>query len=163
MSRDILGLIARTIEPPRGRSWHGGVTPVGALRGVTAAEARWVPAPKRHSIWTLTLHVAYWKYAVRRHLVPEAIPRFPRSPAGWPALPATPDEAAWRADRALLALEHRLLVEAVRKFDPARLHRLPAGHRKWTYGELITGVLAHDAYHTGQIQLLKRLWETRQE
>jgi uncharacterized damage-inducible protein DinB len=29
--------------------------------------------------------------------------------------------------------------------------------RKWTYGELIIGVAAHDAYHTGQIQLLKRL------
>jgi uncharacterized damage-inducible protein DinB len=160
MSRDTLALIGRTLEPRQGRAWHGGVTPVGALRGVTAAQARWVPARGRHSIWALTLHIAYWKYAVRRHLEPEAIPRFSRSPANWPALPATPDAAAWQGDRALLALEHERLVEAVRGFDPAKLGRRPVRARKWTYGELIIGVLAHDAYHTGQLQLLKRLWRS---
>jgi hypothetical protein len=158
MSRDTLDLIARTLDPARGRAWHGGPTPVGAVRGVTAEEARWVPAPKRHGIWTLALHIAYWKYAVRRHLEPVARGSFPRSPANWPALPAVPDEAAWRADRALLALEHRLFVAAVRTFDPAKLNRRPPEKRQSTYGDLILGVLAHDVYHTGQIQLLKRLW-----
>jgi hypothetical protein len=161
VSRETLALIARTIEPPSGRAWHGGVTPIGALRGVTAAQARWVPAPKRHSIWALTLHIAYWKYAVRRHLERDDIPRFPRSPANWPALPATPDEAAWRADRALLADEHRRFTSALAGFDPALLNRRPRTAKKWTYGELIIGILAHDAYHTGQIQLLKRLWSGR--
>ncbi len=160
MSRDPIDLIARTLEPPHGRAWHGGPTPLGAVRGVTAAEARWVPAPKRHSIWALTLHIAYWKYAVRRHLEPVARGSFPRSPANWPALPSAPDESAWRADRALLALEHRLFLEALRKFDSAKLGRRPSRKRKFTYGELIIGVLAHDVYHTGQIQLLKRLRES---
>jgi hypothetical protein len=27
----------------------------------------------------------------------------------------------------------------------------------WTYAELIHGAAAHDVYHAGQIQLLKRL------
>jgi hypothetical protein len=157
MSRATLELIARTLEPRRGRAWHGGVTPVGALRGVGATEAAWEPAPRRHSIWALALHLAYWKYAVRRHLEPEPIPRFPRSPSNWPAVPAAPDEALWRADRALLSLEHEKFVRAVRGFDPDRLHRRPPRKRSWTYGDLILGVLAHDAYHTGQIQLLKRL------
>lgn len=159
MPDNSLTLIARTLEPPRGRAWHGGPTAVGALRGVTAAEARWVPGPKRHGIWTLTLHIAYWKYAIRRHLEPGAMPAgsFPRSPANWPALPRVPDEAAWRADRALLAEEHRRFVAAVEAFDPARLNRRPASKRQYTFGEMILGVLVHDAYHTGQIQLLKRL------
>ena len=26
---------------------------------------------------------------------------------------------------------------------------------------MVLGIAAHDAYHTGQIQLLKRLWEER--
>lgn len=157
MKHDTLDLIARTLEPVRGRAWHGGPTAVGAVRGVCAEAARWVPAPKRHSIWTLTLHIAYWKYAVRRHLEPVGRGQFPRSPANWPALPDVPDEAAWQADRALLALEHRLFVEAVRKFDPAKLNRRPPTKRQYTYAEMIIGVLAHDVYHTGQIQLLKRL------
>ncbi len=161
MSRQTIDLIARTIGPLSGRAWHGGVTPVGAVRGVTAAVARWIPGRRRHSIWALTLHVAYWKYAVRRQLERGERARFPRSPANWPAVPAVADGAAWRADRVLLADEHRRFVDAVSRFDSGSLHRRPAPGRKWTYGELILGVLAHDAYHTGQIQLLKRLWADR--
>lgn len=157
MSRETLDLIAQTIEPPRGRAWHGGPTPLGALRGVPAALARKTPGPKRKSIWALALHIAYWKYAVRRRLEGGEGPRFPRSPANWPALPARADEAAWRADRDLLAEEHRRFLAVVARFPAAKLRRKPAGGRRWTYAELIIGVLVHDAYHTGQIQQLKRL------
>jgi len=157
VTRDALELLVSTITPRRGRAWHGGATAIGAVRGVSAELARWRPAPGRHSIWALTLHLAYWKYAVRRHLEPAEIPRFPRRPSNWPAVPARADEAAWRADRALLAEEDRRFAAAARAFDPRRLNRRPPGGRKWTYGELIIGVAAHDAYHTGQIQLLKRL------
>jgi uncharacterized damage-inducible protein DinB len=156
-----LELLLEAIGPRRGRAWHGGPTPQGAVRGVSAAEARWRPAPRRHSIWSLTLHLAYWKYAVRRHFEAQPIPRFPRSPANWPAVPDPADEAAWRRDRRLLAEEHERLLAAAARFDPARLGRRPPGGKKWTYGELLTGVLAHDAYHTGQIQMLKRLWGVR--
>lgn len=158
MSRDTLALILDSLTPLKGRAWHGGATAMGAVRGVSAAQAHWIPGPKRHSVWALTLHVAYWKYAVRRHLETGPIPRFPRSPANWPRVPARPDEALWRADRDLLAEEDRLFQRAARAFDPARLKRRPATKRTWTYGEMIIGVLAHDSYHTGQIQLLKRLW-----
>lgn len=157
MTRDTLDLLLRNIEPPRGRAWHGGVTVVGALRNVDAREAHRVPRGGRHSIWSLALHLAYWKYAVRRHLVREPIPRFPRSPANWPAVPRRADEALWQADRALVAEEHRRFVAAAAALDPARLTRRPPRKKTWTYGELIAGILAHDAYHVGQIQLLKRL------
>jgi uncharacterized damage-inducible protein DinB len=150
-------LVRRTIQPLRGQAWHGGPTPVGALRGVSAAEARWSPPSGRQSIWRLTLHIAYWKYAVRRHLEGGDIPRFRRSPANFPALPATPDERAWKADRDLLADEHRQLVAAMARLDPLVLDRRPPGAKRWTWGEMVIGVLVHDAYHTGQIQLLKRL------
>ena len=82
----IHALLAAELDP-RGRgAWHG-PTVQGALRGVSAAQARWQPAPGRHSIWELVLHIAYWNYAVRHHLEPDG-PAFPRSPANWPALPA---------------------------------------------------------------------------
>jgi uncharacterized damage-inducible protein DinB len=163
MTRAAVDLVRRAISPARGQAWHGGPTPVGALRGVSAAEARWVLAPGRSSIWRLTLHIAYWKYTVRRHLVREPIPRFPRSPANFPALPAHADEAAWQADRALLTLEHRLLNEAIEAFDPRQLTRIPVAGKKWTFGEMLIGVALHDAYHTGQIQLVKRMWGSRRK
>lgn len=154
-------LIRHTLEPSRGQAWHGGPTPLGALRGVDAAQARWSPNGGRQSIWRLTLHIAYWKYTVRRHLEAGTIPRFPRSPANFPALPADPSEAAWRADRALLSAEHQGLVAALSRLDPRQLHRRPPSAKRWTWGEMAIGILAHDAYHTGQIQLLKRLYRAR--
>jgi hypothetical protein len=49
-----------------------------------------------------------------------------------------------------------LLYDAVRTLPPAMLEaRSPKG--VWTYAEEIHGVAAHDLYHTGQIQLIKRL------
>lgn len=149
-----------TLQPPRGTAWHGGPSTLGSLRGVTAAAARWVPAPGRHSIWELALHMAYWDYAVRRHLEP-VTERFPRSPANWPAPPAHPDERAWARDRRLLLEQHNRLVAAIRRFGTGRWHRKPPGARKWTFGDLIVGVVAHEVYHTGQVQIMKRLYRNR--
>jgi len=155
-------LLAENIRPAPGRrGWHGGPTPPGALRGVSAAVARWRPAPGRKSIWELALHIAYWKYAVRRKLEDGEGARFRRSPANWPALPDPADALAWSRDVALLRDEHERLATAVLGIPPRRLGRKPPGGRQWTYGELIVGIAQHDAYHTGQIQLVKRLWQAR--
>lgn len=157
-----MDLLLWNLQPPPGRkNWHGGPSPVGALRGVSAAQAAWRPTPRRKSIWELALHIAYWKYTVRRHLEPASQLRFPRSPANFPAQPEPADEAAWRRDAALLRAEHERLVQAVRELSEARLASVPPEGRRWTYGELVLGIAAHDAYHTGQIQLLKRLWQER--
>lgn len=157
MSRETIRLIARTMQPPRGSAWHGGPTPSGALRGVNAEQARWTPRGGRQSIWRLTLHIAYWKYTIRRHIEGD-IPRFPRSPANFPALPRVADAAAWKADRVLLAEEHRLLLKALARLEGKSLGRRPATGKRWTWGEMAIGILLHDAYHTGQIQQLKRIY-----
>jgi hypothetical protein len=157
-----MDLLLWNLQPPPGRkNWHGGPSPVGALRGVGAEQAAWRATPRRKSVWELALHIAYWKYTIRRHLVPGEQPRFPRSPANFPRLPQPADEEAWLRDIALLRSEHERLVEAVRTFPGRRLDAIPAGGKRWTFGELILGIAAHDAYHTGQIQLLKRLWQER--
>lgn len=155
----MLAALLATLQPKRGAAWHGGPTPMMALRGVSAAQARWVPAPRRHGIWELTLHIAYWDYAVRRRLDPDSPRDFPRSPANWPALPERADAKAWAEDRALLAREHEALVRAVRQLKPSHWNRRLTG--RWTRGETIVGIVAHEVYHTGQIQLLKRLWQSR--
>jgi hypothetical protein len=62
---------------------------------------------------------------------------------------------------ALLREEHERLVQAAGSVDLALLTRRPPTSRRWTYGQLMVGIAMHDAYHTGQIQLLKRLWLER--
>lgn len=155
----IATLLLENLQPRAGRgSWHGGPTAPGALRGVTAEQAAWTPAPGRKSIWALALHIAYWKYAVRRRLEGGSGARFPRAPANWPRIPKPAIARAWTDDIALLQQEHERLVAVIAAVPPSKYDvRLPGGKR-WTKGELILGIAQHDAYHTGQIQLLKRLW-----
>jgi hypothetical protein len=137
------------------KGWHG-TTLRGALRGMTPEEALWRPASGRHNIWELTVHAAYWKYAVRRRLTGDAAGSFPRKPSNWPAVPDVPDAAEWKQDIRLLEREHRMLREAVRTLPPAELEALsPKG--VWTNAQEIHGIAAHDLYHTGQIQLIKKL------
>lgn len=162
MAAESIKVLAEAIQPAAGRrGWHGGPTPLGALRGVSAEQARWSPGPGRKSIWALALHIAYWNYAVRRALDGSPRGTFPRNPSNWPEPAARPDGRSWAADIALLREEHDRLVEAVLAVQPEQLSRRPPGSRQWTYGELLTGIAMHDAYHTGQIQLLKRLWRER--
>jgi DinB superfamily len=137
------------------KSWHG-TTLRGSLRGLTSAEARWRPGAGRHNIWELALHTAYWKYAVRRRLAGDAVGSFERKPSNWPAIPDRPDKRAWKRDIAFLDEEHRKLRAVVAGLRPVELkRRSPRG--VWTYAQEIHGVAAHDLYHTGQIQLIKRL------
>lgn len=162
MADAAITLLVEAIQPRSGRQgWHGGPTPVGALRGVTAQQASWTPTPRRKSIWALTLHIAYWKYGVRRLLEGSERGAFPRRPSNFPRLPPQLDDRSWAADVALLRSEHERLVRAASAVDARLLSRRPPTSRRWTYGELVIGIAMHDAYHTGQIQILKRLWQER--
>jgi uncharacterized damage-inducible protein DinB len=148
----------RHLHPPAGvRLWHGGATVLGSVRGVSPEVASWKPYPDRHSIWDLTLHIAYWNYAVERRLTGGPSGGFPRSPSNWPHPPAEVSKVGWDEDRKLLRECHERLVQAISAFDPSRLDDSAGEERKTTYADLITGIVLHDTYHAGQIQMLKRL------
>lgn len=147
----------RHIHPPTGfKPWHGGASVLGSLRGVAPEVAAWKPYSDRHSIWELALHIAYWNYAVWRRLTNGDESGFPRSPSNWPAVPDEASEAAWKEDRRLVRTWHDRLVAALEELDAARLEEV-AGNGTTTYADLVTGVLLHDTYHAGQIQIMKRL------
>jgi hypothetical protein len=137
------------------KGWQG-ATLTSAVRGLTPAQALWRPRTGAHNIWEIVLHTAYWKHVVRQRVEGGARSAFERSPRNWPRLPERCDAAAWRSEVALLKRQHALLGRAVRALTP---RRLDARVRKspWAVAEQIFGIAAHDLYHTGQVQLLKRL------
>lgn len=137
------------------KSWHG-PNLRGSLRGVGAALAAWRPHPARHNVWEIAVHAAYWKYVVRRRLRGEKRGSFPLKGSDWFVRPQSPTEQAWRADLELLEEMHRTMRAAVAALDPADLPRTPPGSTV-SNAALISGIAAHDVYHAGQIQLLKRL------
>lgn len=150
----LLGVLDRAYDR---KSWHG-TNLRGSVRGMNAAAAAWRPAPGRHNAWEVAVHAAYWKYAVWRRLTGAPRGSFPLAGSDWfqRPEPGAATEAAWKADLELLAAMHRQLREAVAVLDPAALDR-PAGGGRTTVFDLVAGAAAHDLYHAGQIQLLKRL------
>jgi hypothetical protein len=156
MSRSPVALLLRLLDQAYDRkSWHG-PNLRGSLRGVRAAVAARQPAKGRHNIWEVVLHAAYWKYIVRRRLLGEKRGSFALKGSNWFARPVTLTEAAWAEDVALLEQAHRSLRAAVAGLTAADLDVTPAGSKVSNF-DMIAGVAAHDVYHAGQVQLLKRL------
>jgi hypothetical protein len=139
------------------KSWHG-PNLRGSIRGVTMTQSVWRPAKGRHNIWELVVHAAYWKYIGVRRLTGSKRGSFPLTGSNWWVRPQTapPSSSAWRADLALLERTHRELRDAVSRLTSADLAQTPPGSRVSNVA-LLSGVAAHDLYHAGQIQLLKRL------
>ena len=140
-----------------GHPWHG--SPLTAiLKGVTASQAARKPPKGGHSIWELVLHVTNWRN--------EAAARATGQPAGlpaagnWPRI-GDPTPARWKAALAALGASHLNLVQVVRDMSDERLLE-PTNdprNRRGTgvsYYELLHGIVQHDAYHAGQIALLKK-------
>ena len=136
-------------------SWHG-PNLRGSLRGVSPRQAAWRPAPGRHNIWELAVHAAYWKYAAWRRLTGATRGSFPLAGSNFLTRPVDVSVRAWRADLDLLEEMHRTLRAAAAAVPANELDR-PSAQRGVTRRALLTGVAAHDLYHAGQIQLLKRL------
>ena len=137
------------------RSWHG-TNLRGALRSMTPEQAVWRPDRERHSIWELIAHAACWKYAVRRRLLGEKRGSFALSGSNFFAAPRAATRTAWRDIVALLTREHRTLRDAIARLGDRDLAK-PVGRGQDAVGGLVRGIAAHDLYHAGQIQLIKRL------
>lgn len=138
-------------------SWHG-TNLRGSIRGLSHEDLAWRPARRRHNVWEIVVHAAYWKYAARRRLLGEKRGGFPLKGSNWFDRPgrAVGCAALWRSDLRLLAEEHRTLRQAVSMMTAADLDTR-VGSGSIPRRMLVTGAAAHDLYHAGQIQLLKRL------
>jgi len=147
-----------------GDPWHG--SPVTAiLKGVTAEQAARTPPNGAHSIWELVLHMTAWRNETAR--------RATGAPAGEPAegdYPPVGDPTPQRWTAALAALDasHENLVKAVRGMSDADLlkptndPRNPPLGTGVSYYELFHGIVQHDAYHAGQIAILKKVLGARE-
>ena len=142
-----------------GDPWHG--SPVKEiLNGVTAEQAARRPPNGAHSIWELVLHMTGWRNEVARRAVGE--------PAAEPIggdYPAVGEVTAARWKDALDALDmshSRIMtvVEGMSDDDLLKPTNDPRNRPLGTgvsYYELLHGIVQHDAYHAGQIAILKKV------
>lgn len=124
------------------------------LDGLTAAQAAWRPSPAANSIWQLVNHMAYWKEVVARRLAGDVAAGTEDNDAtfGPPGDPA--DEAGWEAARQRLYAADQAVRSALagRKDLDSPLPGYSTPLRT-----VIADINLHDAYHLGQIVLLRKL------
>jgi hypothetical protein len=134
------------------KTWHG-PNLKQSIKGISAKQAAWRPAPGRHNIWEVMLHAAYWKYAVRRRIEGAKRGSFVLEGSNFFSRPEPGklNEAAWKADKELLEQEQHALRVTI-----AKALRTASGRQELRE---LYGVAFHDVYHAGQIRLLRRLME----
>lgn len=139
------------------QSWHG-TNLRGSIRGLSAKDAAWRPAPDRHNIWEIVVHAAYWKYIVRRRFLAEDRGSFPLKGSNWfeRTSGGKAGDEEWKRDVQLLIEVHRTMREAISGLRDRDLDKIPPGS-KVSNLKLISGIASHDLYHAGQIQLIKKL------
>lgn len=150
----IAELLERSVSGPM---WHG-PSLADLLGDVSAGDAAARPVPAGHSIWELVHHITAWVEIARLRLKPNQPPD-PTTEQDWPPVRDTSAEA-WRAAVERLKAAHRELAEDVAALDDATMiSRIPG--RDHTMLAMLHGIVEHDAYHGGQIALLRRASERR--
>ena len=134
-----------------GDAWHG-PSLKELLDGLTYEEANQRPIPTAHNIWELVVHIASWANITRRRLTGGQVE--PYEGEDWPA-PEFISEESWAATCAALAESHERLREVIASLSDADLVRkVPQSER--TVANMLQGLMQHDAYHGGQIALIKK-------
>lgn len=152
-----IDLLLRILDEAYDRkAWHG-TTLRGSIRGLTLEQVLARPARGRHNIAELVLHAAYWKYTVRRRITGEKRGSFSLPGSDWFEAGARFSADAWSEAVRILQDQHDALRATVAALGETDLDRQASGKGVWTISQIISGVAAHDLYHAGQIQLVKRL------
>jgi uncharacterized damage-inducible protein DinB len=148
-----VALLVAAIDQAYNRpSWHG-TNLRGSIRGLTPARAARRPGRGRHNIQEVVVHCAYWKYAVWRLITGAKRGSFELAGSNWFARDRT-DARVWREDVARLDRTHRTLRATVAALTDRELDRRAKG--RYSIADVIQGIAAHDLYHAGQVQLVKR-------
>jgi uncharacterized damage-inducible protein DinB len=156
---DVMASVLKQLnETHAGDPWYGS-SRTRLLGGITAHDAAAHPIANGHSIWELVLHMTAWTRETTRRLAgaKAATP----AEGDWPPVPA-PSEEAWKKSQDDLTQAHAELVAAARKQSAAGLAHWEREERDPALGTgvdragLIVGLAQHDAYHVGQIAVVRQ-------
>jgi uncharacterized damage-inducible protein DinB len=134
-----------------GEAWFGPAV-LEALADISVEEASAHPIPGAHSIWEIVLHLAATYRLVLQRIQGHSGTLNPEQ--DWPLL-ADPSAERWKADVEELRKLNREVRLAIRTFPADRLDQVLAVSHSSAYVHL-AGLPQHDAYHAGQIVLLRK-------
>ena len=127
------------------------------IEGVTAEQAAWKAEGTNNSIWESLAHLTYYNNAYAQRFNGEQYEYKISTNDETFEAPKNPSEEDWKNevsefDRVMR--EFRSLIEAA---DEARFDQPVSETNKASWAELILNINAHNAYHGGQMLLIRKL------
>lgn len=141
--------IVRMLEKTFDKSPWYGTSVMGSLSEVSPAQAS-QRTGQSHSIIGLVLHMISWRTFAASRL---------RGDNTFEVSDETnfPEGSDWAVALEKLHQSQEELVAAAKDFPERRLGELvPSKTQKYTYYTLLHGIIQHDIYHLGQIQLIRK-------
>ena len=137
-------------------AWHG-PSILEVLAGVDANLAAAHPIPGAHSIWELVLHLTATQAVLLRRIHGESAGL--KEEEFWPPVPPVSD-AAWAETVERLTRQETELRQAIAAFPDERLDARLTKEGTSAYNNF-HGHVQHNAYHAGQIALLKKAYRAK--
>jgi uncharacterized damage-inducible protein DinB len=127
------------------------------IDGVTAEQAAWKAEGTNNSIWESLAHLTYYNNAYVLRFKGEKYEYNISTNEESFAAPSNPSEDDWQAEVekfGRVMTEFRSLIEAA---DEAKFDQPVSETNKASWAELILNINAHNAYHGGQMLLIRKL------
>jgi len=141
-----------------GDPWHGSSVK-DILEKISLEKTFLKPISSAHNIIELTLHLDAWTEEILNR-VNGNISTEP-SMGDWPT-PKDKTKEYWLAVKQKLLSDTNKLINAIKNFPETKLDKIIGGERNaqlgtgFSFEGLIIGLVQHNAYHSGQIALLKK-------
>jgi hypothetical protein len=117
------------------------------IKDLTFKQALWKPSEDRHCIWEIVRHINFWKKYMASGVLGEK-PGEPDSES-WTQLPKNADASKWKDEIEYSIKVHEDFKKAAEKLSE-KLYEIEKDDAAF-----FRQVLYHDAYHTGQIGMLR--------
>lgn len=150
MGNEINRILKLFADLQHGKCWIG-TNFKDVLHDLKAADAVKDIQGSTNNTWQLVSHITYWRSLVVNRLTGSDNP----PPFADFLLPDDYTEEKWRQALHDFESAYHLLRNAIHHFKEENLDK-PSPKPGQTYYELILGCLQHDAYHLGQMMLLRK-------
>jgi uncharacterized damage-inducible protein DinB len=155
--REVERITDQALKMFDGGAWHG-PSVQEVLADVDANVAASHPIPDAHSIWELVLHLVATQAVLLRRIRGETAGL--NTEEFWPAVPPA-SASAWAETVQRLRQQEADLRQAITAFPEERLEARLTAKGSSAYNNF-HGHVQHNAYHAGQISLLKKASRARQ-
>lgn len=136
-----------------------------SLEGITAEEAAWSPAGSDKSVWKLLTHLNYYNDSwLTRFRGGEFVHAEGMTNDDTFVVPDVPDEAMLVAEIARMETIMNGWREELRTADEAKFAAAVSAGNDSPWHSIISDINTHNAYHAGQVLLLRKLrgtWDSQ--